>query len=357
MRTIAHDDIRPQKELTDMQETSRATPAARLRVGGVLDRLGAFWTLGVLVVILVIFGVTTPNFISQGAWLATSIAATQILLIALGQTFVIATGGIDLSVGAVLGMSGMVGAWTMSTLLTAFPALGIVGIISVGFAAGIAAGAVAGLINGFVVTRMHVTPLIATLGMLGVATGAGYLIGHGQQIASIPSQISLIGFTNVLGWFPVPVLVAALFAVVGWYGFNRTRFGRRILAIGSNPESARRAGISTTRNLITVYIISGALAAMAGMLLVSRLSAASPTAGNGQELNSIAAVVIGGTSLFGGRASIAGTVIGTIIIAVIQTGLVVAAVDPFWQFVAVGVVLVLAVWADQQRSRLVSLHR
>lgn len=331
-------------------------PAPKTRVGGVLERIGPLWTLGVLVVILLIFGFTTPQFFSQGAWLATSIAATQILLLALGQTFVIATGGIDLSVGAVLGLSGIVGAWVMSTLLASAAELGSWTIIALGIAAGVLCGTLAGLINGLVITRMGITPLIATLGMLSVATGVAYLVGKGQQISSIPTEVSTIGFTNVFGWFPVPVLIALGLAVMSWYVITRTRFGRRTLAIGSNTESARRAGINTTHHLVAIYAIAGMFAGIAGMLLVTRLSAASPGAGSGEELNAIAAVVIGGTSLIGGRASIGGTVIGTLILAVIATGLVVAAVDPFWQFVAVGAVLILAVWADKQRVRLISLR-
>ena len=334
------------------------SPAAgeRTRVAGVVERIGAFWTLGVLLALIVAFGIMNPNFISRGAWLATSTAATGILLLSLGQTFVIATAGIDLSVGAVLGLSGFVGAWTMSTLLANSPETGGAVIVAIGMVAGVAGGAVAGFINGLVITRMGVTPLIATLGMLGIATGTGYLIGHGQPIASIPEETGAIGFTNVFGWFPVPVLVALGLAIACSYALNRTRFGRRTLAIGSNVDAARRAGINVGRHLTAIYAVSGALAGVGGMLLVTRLSAASPGAGSGQELNSIAAVVIGGTSLMGGRASIAGSVVGAYILAVIQTGLVVAAVDPFWQFVAVGVVLVLAVWADRQRTRLVSLR-
>ncbi|MDI2099220.1 ABC transporter permease [Ruicaihuangia caeni] len=327
----------------------------RVRAATIADRVGPFWTLGVLVLIIAIFGVVTPNFLSQGAWIATTVATTQILILALGQTFVIATGGIDLSVGAVLGMSGMVGGLTMATLMAAGLPSGAT--IAIGFAAGIAAGTAAGVINGLVITKMKVTPLITTLGMLGIATGVGYLIGGGQQIATIPSDITTIGFTNLFGWIPLPVLVAAVLAVIAWYYLTKTRFGRRALAIGSSAESAKRAGINTDAHLIRIYALAGGLAGVAGMLLVARLSAASPTAGDGSELHSIAAVVIGGTSLFGGRASIAGTVIGAVIIAVLQTGLVVAAVDPFWQYVAIGVVLIVAVWADQQRSKLLARKR
>lgn len=339
--------------------TTTPTPATavdarsrRMNHAPMLERLAQFWTLGVLVILIAAFGIAAPEFISQAAWLATSVAATTVLLLAIGQTFVISTGGIDLSVGSVLSVSGMTGGYVMNQQV----AEGSTGwsVIVLGLACAIGTGLFAGLINGLVITRMNVSPLIATLGMLGAAGGVANLIGEGRQISGLPADLSAIGFTNVAGWLPVPVLVALVVTIVGWYVLAKTRFGRRTLAIGSNSESVGRAGINVNNHLVRVYVLSGFFAAIAGFLVMSRLSAASPTAGTSSELMSIAAVVIGGSSLFGGRSSIVGTLIGTFVIAVMQTGLIVAGVDPFWQVIAVGTILVLAVWADQQRVRLLN---
>lgn len=318
-----------------------------------VQRIAAFWTLGVLVVIVVVFGVVNSAFFSQPAWTATSIAATSILLLALGQTFVIATGGIDLSVGAVLGVSGMASGYAMSRMTDG--GTGSWSIVGAGALVALAVGILCGLVNGLVITRMKVSPLIATLGMLGAASGTSNLIGEGRQIGGLPESLLDIGFTTYAGgWLPLPVLISFVIAAGAWYALAKTRFGRRTLAIGSNVDAASRAGINTNNHLLLVYALSGATAAVAGFLVMTRLLAASPTAGQSNELMAIAAVVIGGSSLFGGRASVVGSVIGTFIIAVLQTGLIVIGVDPFWQVIAVGVVLVLAVWADQQRMRLVN---
>lgn len=315
-----------------------------------LERIGALWTLGVLALIVLAFGLTNPDYFSQAAWLATSIAATQVLLLAMGQTFVISTGGIDLSVGAVLGVSGMTAGITMRELGERGHATPLV--ITAGIAAALATGIACGVVNGLVVTRLNVSPLIATLGMMGVAGGAANLIGGGKQIGGVPPALSEFGFTNLFGWLPLPVVVASVVAVGSWYLLAKTRFGRRTLAIGSSIDAATRAGIDVSRHVVAIYALSGLTAAIAGFIVVARLSAASPNAGTASELTAIAAVVIGGTSLVGGRSSVMGAVVGTLIIAVLQTGLIVAGVDPYWQVIAVGLILVLAVWADQQRIRL-----
>jgi ribose transport system permease protein len=324
------------------------------RRDAVVQRVAAFWTLGVLVVIVVVFGIVNSAFLTQPAWTATAIAATSILLLALGQTFVIGTGGIDLSVGSVLGVSGMVSGYVMHRMVGE-GGTGSWGIVLVGLVVALAVGAGCGLVNGLVITRLRVSPLIATLGMLGAAGGVSNLVGDGRQIGGLPAQLQDIGFATYLGgWLPLPVLISFLVAAGAWYTLAKTRFGRRTLAIGSSVDAADRAGINTSAHLVRVYALSGTMAAVAGFLVMTRLVAASPTAGQSNELMAIAAVVIGGSSLFGGRASIVGSVIGTFIIAVLQTGLIVIGVDPFWQVIAVGVVLVLAVWADQQRLRLVN---
>ncbi|MGH2870613.1 MAG: ABC transporter permease [Solirubrobacteraceae bacterium] len=310
-------------------------------------RFESVWTLGVLFVIVAVFAITTADFLTKQAWLAISIDATEVMLLAIGQTFVIVSRGIDLSVGAILGFAPFVGAWMMSKLIGH---AGTPETIAVGFGVTIAVGLTLGLVNGFVITKMRITPFIATLGMLGIATGATDVLNGGQEISNIPPHIVDIGNAQVLsGWIAIPVLVTAVVALASGFALSYCRFGRRCYAVGSSPEASLRAGISVDRHLIAVYVVSGGLAALSGFLVMSRLGVASVAAGQNDELNAIAAVVIGGASLFGGRGTIVGAVLGTLIIAVLNTGLIIANVDPSWQVVAVGLILIAAVWADQQR--------
>jgi ribose transport system permease protein len=327
-------------------------PPQRGRLVRMTERYPSVWTALVLVIIVAVLTIIAPAFFSRGTWLAVSVAAVPILLGALGQTMVIATGGIDLSIGAVISLSGMTSGWTMA--LMAKGGQGPIAVIVAGAIVAIATGLAAGTVNGLVVTRMKVEPLITTLGMMGAAQGLSYLIGGGNPIGGLPSQLNLIGFTNVGGWIPVPVLMVAVLALVFWYVLAKTRFGRRTLAIGSNSQAAERAGIATRWHLGRVYALAGVMGAIAGFLLETRLTVAAPTAGLGVELSSITAAVIGGAALAGGRASILGTVIGTLVIAVLNSGLVIAGVDPFWQQVAIGLILVVAVWIDRKRGSFVS---
>jgi ribose transport system permease protein len=331
--------------------TTAAPPAASPLAVRIGERAGSLWTLGVLIAIIAGFSFTTTNFLTQQTWLAVSVAATQVLLLAVGQTFVVVSRGIDLSVGGVLGLSGMACGLLMSHLMHAGWSDPLT--ITLGGLAALAAGAILGTANGLVITRMNVTPLIATLAMLGVAQGITQLLNHGQELADLPVGLGEFGNKVLLGdWLPVPVLICAVITIAAALVLHRTRFGRRTFAIGSNPEAALRMGVNVRRHVTLVFLVSGALAGVTGFLVTAQLSAASVTAGSGSELESITAVVIGGASLFGGRGTIAGAVIGTAIIAVLETGLVIARVSAAWQLLAVGLILVAAVWADQQRLRL-----
>ena len=308
------------------------------------------WIGGVLLAICVVFAINSPYFLTRANWLNTSSTATEVLLLAVGETFVICSGGIDLSVGAVLGCSGTAGAWVMAHwFATATGAAPLA--LTVGFLATLVVGAAFGALNGLLVTRAAVPPFVVTLGTLGIATGLGYLLNNGQEISNIPASVTTVGNTNLGGWIPVPVAVTAVITI--WYGLvlARTRFGAYTLSIGDSREAVVRAGINDRRHLFKVYLLAGALAGVAGILVMARLGAGSPDSGATDNLNAIAAVVIGGASLFGGRGTIAGTVIGTGIIAVLLTGLVLVNVPPFWQEVLVGAVLILAVYIDQLRGR------
>jgi ribose transport system permease protein len=304
----------------------------------------------VLLAIVVGFSIGSPYFLTRANWLNTSTTATEVLLLAVGETFVICSGGIDLSVGAVLGFSGTAGAWVMATGFAGAHGAAV-GAVGVGFLAAIVAGGAFGLLNGFLVAWAGIPPFVVTLGTLGIATGLGFLLNNGQEISAIPGSVATFGNTNLGGWVPVPVLITAVITI--WCGLllAKTRFGAYTLSIGDSREAVIRAGINDRRVLLRIYLLSGLLAGVASVLVMARLGAGSPSSGATDNLNAIAAVVIGGASLFGGRGTIIGSVIGTGIIAVLVTGLVLINVPPFWQEVTVGAVLIIAVYIDQLRNR------
>jgi ribose transport system permease protein len=315
-----------------------------------IDQIGQFWTFGVLVVLVVIFGTIAPDMYSKQAWLSAAGYAVEYLVLAVGQTFVIITAGIDLSDGAIAGFSGMAGALLASHMI----GNGNGGTFTViaGIACMIAAGTAIGTLNGVLITRLKLPPFIVTLGTLTAITGATDLLHGGTEITNIPTWWGTFYQTSILGgWLPIPVLVALGVAVVFGAILARTRFGLRTYAIGSDVAGARRAGIRVDRHLIMVYALSGFLAGLAGFLITANFTDASPVAGMNDELYAIAAVVIGGASIFGGRGTIFGTVIGVAILAVLTVGLILTNVAPFWQQVAIGTVVIVAVAIDQVRTR------
>lgn len=317
------------------------------RGGEIKSQLSEYWMFFVFVGLLIIFSVTAPGFLSVQNFRSTTMYASDTILLAVAETFVILTGGIDLSVGAILGLTGMIASYTMQFLLGQHT--GSVVAMSAGILAGLLAGTALGMINGLVVTRMNVTPFIATLGMLGVATGFTFILTNGTDVTNIPQGMNMLGNTFVGGLLPVPFVFAVVVVLAGYYILSRTRFGLHTYAIGSNPEGTRVSGVNVSRQLLRIYTLSGLISALAGILVVARLMAGSPLEGANDELNAIAAVVIGGASLFGGRGSVLGSLVGALVIAVLVTGLVIAGVQPYWQTVAIGVTIVLAVYIDQRQ--------
>jgi len=339
------------------QKTAGPAPARTLASVGSLssrgwEKLGDAWITGVLVVLLVAFSIASPDFLTKAAWVATALAATEVILVGVGMAYVLIARGIDLSIGANLGLSAMLSALVMSKLIGT-DGTGSTGVILIGLAISLVAGTLVGVLNGLVITRMRINPLIATLGTSGAATGITQLLNGGQQISQIPSGMIDLGTSTWFGgWLPVPALIAIVVVVVLGFILRSTRFGQRTYAIGSNPEAALRTGISVNRHTVGIYALAGGCAGLAGFLVMAQLGAASVTAGQSDTLPAIAAAVIGGVSLFGGRGSVFGAVVGALIITILQTGLVIAKVEASWQVIAVGVVLVLAVFVDQQRIRL-----
>ena len=299
----------------------------------------------ILVALIVIFAVLKPEeffAIPNARNIATD--AAVLLVLAVGATYVIITAGIDLSVGAVLVFSGVIAAKLMN-------AMGgdNWGVIFAGLAAALASGLGWGLINGFLVAKAKIPAFIVTLGTLGMSLGAGYLITGGVDEREVPFKlVSEVGIGRVAG-IPYLVLISIAVAIVFGIVLALTRFGRYTYAIGSNEEAVRRAGVNVDWHLIKVYALAGTLSGLAGFMSLARFGTTTIGGHATDNLNAIAAVVIGGTSLFGGIGTILGTVFGTFIPAVLQNGFVIVGVAAFWQQVAVGAVLIVAVYLDQVR--------
>ena len=273
------------------------------------------------------------------------------LCLSIGMTLVILSGGIDLSVGSVLALAGAVAAGLLKNGI----ALAMFG-VSLEFTvfgavlAGILVGLVLGWFNGFVITRFSLPPFVATLGTLSIARGLTQLWTHGFPITGLGPQFGFIGTGHLLG-LPMPVWISGALVAVFTLVTRRTRFGRYVYAVGGNERAAQLTGLNLRRIRIWVYALGGALAGVAGLILTARLDSATPSAGMGYELDSIAAVVIGGTSLNGGRGSVPGTVLGCLIIGILNNGLVLLEVSPFWQQVIKGLVILLAVALDRMSAR------
>nr|WP_225906268.1 ABC transporter permease [Ensifer canadensis] len=286
----------------------------------------------------------TPGNISN-VLLQTSING----VLAIGMTFVILTRGIDLSVGSVVALAGMVSASFATTSATA----GIAGApypFFIALAIGILVGVACGIIVGFIVSRFSVPAFVATLGMLSAARGMTLIYGGGKPVPALTPEFRWIGTGNILG-IPMPVILLAIVFLASWWILTRTRFGRYIYAVGGNPHAAKTSGINVTRIRFLVYVISGGLSGLAGMMLSARTGSALPQAGIAYELDAIAAVVIGGTSLSGGVGRVTGTLIGALIIGVMNNGLDLMGIQSYYQQVLKGALIVGAVMLDQKRNQ------
>lgn len=277
-----------------------------------------------------------------------AVFAVAPLLLALGETFVIISGGIDLSVGFTMGLSAVIAAHGCNIAADYMPqwAAMIVGII-----AGGAVSLIPGLVNGLLISRLRVPPFIGTLGMFGVARGVAFLLAGGTTVPIDNAPFAELGNGKFLG-IPDIVLVTIVVVLVMSYYLTQTRFGQHTYAVGANRQAALRSGIKVNNLTLKLYLLSALCAGIGGVLYAARFTAGAAQAGEPLLLDSIAAVVIGGASLFGGSGTILGTVAGSLVIAVIQYGLVFIDVEPFWQFVAVGVVIIISVLVDQSQKRL-----
>jgi erythritol transport system permease protein len=311
----------------------------------------------VLIALVILFSALAPSFFTANnlAILTKHVAIAAIL--AIGMTFVVLTGGIDLSVGSVAGLAGMVAGYMLTQGLffsgaTHYPPVTLIILIT------LMVCLVVGLLNGWLVAKAGVAPFIATLGTLYIARGAALLISNGKTFPNLAGQAARgnTGFTvlgqSVFTGLPLPVwIMLALFAIAFTIAV-KTPLGRHVYAVGGNERAARLAGIGVSRVKLFTYAASSLCAALVGLIIASQLESAHPATGESFELNAIAAVVLGGTSLMGGRGSILGSLIGAFVIGVLSDGLVMLGVSEFWQMVIKGAVIVLAVAVDQLQSRL-----
>jgi ribose transport system permease protein len=315
--------------------TAAARPIRMIRVGAV-----RYESLAVLILLSVAMSFLSPYFLSLHNLLNIFLATSVIGILAIGSTFVICMAAIDLSVGSLLAMSAVCGALMVKPLHLPWPTVIIVTL---------AVGGLLGLINGLLVVHGRIPSFIVTLGMLGIARGLAFILASGRAIYDMPAPIIFLGQGRLLG-VPVPVVVFLAVAVIGHFVLQNTRFGRHTLVIGDNVTAARVTGLRVGRHVTKVFALSGAIAGLAGLLQMGRLNAADPSTGLFFELNAITAAIIGGTNLFGGEGSIIGTVIGALIMGVILNGLNLLAVQSFYQQVAIGAVLIIAVWLDRLRA-------
>lgn len=341
-----------------------------------LSNVRKIWPWIFLALMIIIFTIASKtannvNFLSIRSLQGILNYTTQILLLALGETLVIITAGIDLSTGYTLGFASVIAASIMELLnvMGVSPAISI----PIGMICGILVCIIPGWINGVLVARVRVPAFISTLGMGYAIYGVALLISGGYPVANQPANLGQLGngsilylwvnkgiaflkipkyaqsadLANIYPLMPNIVFITIIVTVIMWFVLAKTQFGQHLYAIGGNFEAAVRAGIPVKRTLIKVYIIAGLMAGVAGVLWTARFTSGAANAGETTTLMAIAAVVIGGASLFGGEGSIIGTVIGALIIATIQFGLVILGMQPFWQYIAVGVVVIIAVVVDQ----------
>lgn len=267
-------------------------------------------------------------------------ALSFIAIMAVGQALVIITAGIDLSVGSVLGLTGVITAVLMNH------GFGIALAVLIGLCAAI----LCGVLNGLLITRAQLPPFIATLGMMSIARGLAFGLTGGETIRNLPPEFLAVG-QGTLGAIPIPILVMIVVALVAGYFLKATTWGRYIYAIGGNEEAALYSGLNVRKIKLSVYLLSGLAAGIAGILFTARFGVGQSTAGLGYELDVIAAAVIGGVSLSGGRGTILGTIIGSLLMGILRNGLVLLNVSEYWQEVAIGLVILLAVILDRRSKK------
>ena len=315
-------------------------------MAGVMRSLRKVGVVLFLIVLCVVLAVKQPEFLSVENVKDVLVQISGIAIAAVGMTLVILTAGIDLSVGSVLALSGCAGSLVGLKLAASGPAWLAV---PFGFLAAITVGSMCGLANGLMITKVPLPPFIATLGVMGVARGLAYYICHSSPV-KVTSGMRLIALARPAG-VPFPIILMLAIYALGWLALRHTRFGRNVYAIGGNEESARLSGIRIHASKTLVYTLTGALSAVSGLVVAGRLAWMMPQEGDGFELDVIAAVVIGGTSLSGGQGTVVGTLLGALIMGVVRNGLNLMAVDYNVQKVVIGGIIIAAVSVDMLAKR------
>jgi ribose transport system permease protein len=295
--------------------------------------------IGLLAIVFVL-AVTSPVFLTVSNLMNILVQVAVVAVIAAGSTAVILTGGIDLSVGAVMALSGVLSAGVMRGTGDPFTA----SLVCIGV------GLSCGLLAGLMVTVGRMPPFVATLSLMSIARGLSFIYTGGKPISGFPDSFRFFGAGFIAG-MPVMILLTLLVYIVMYIVLKRTPFGRVVYAIGSNEEATRLTGINTSIYKLLVYTVAGLLTGLAALMYVGRINSGHPASGSGYEMDAIAAVVIGGTSLSGGKGKLVGTIIGALIMGVIRNGLNLLNVDPFWQSVVLGVIIAAAVMLDQRSNR------
>jgi ribose transport system permease protein len=352
--------VTSQPELENAESEVVTPVGERTRRDRATEALGRSWLLFFLIALIGYFWLSTPRgtFLTWTNLQQIALNTSEVILLAIGEMFVIVTAGIDLSIGGILFFSAVAGGEVMlhlagtseQTINGQYPHSGIA--IPAGIAVCILAGTTWGLINGMLITKLRLPPFIVTLGTFGMTFGFGDLISGGSYLpAPIPPALSNhFGSGKILGLY-APIYVAVFFLIVAHVVLHHTRFGRYTAAIGSNAEGTRRTGIAVDRHIIKVYALAGFLAGVAAVLDLAIFTNTTSVSHQTDNLGAIGAVVIGGTSLFGGVGTALGSAVGAFIPTVLQNGLVIEAVQPFWQEVVVGAAIILAVYVDQVRRR------
>ena len=320
----------------EVNEDTAGSGRLRLRLLEFWQRLGMAL---VLIALCVVMGVFAPHFATSGNVVNIARQVSINAILAAGLTFVLLTGGVDLSVGSALGVTGVMSVWLAVRGIPApFAVLGAVGI-----------GALIGGVNGVFIARLKLQPFIVTLGALTYLRGCAYVATGAYPLNKPDLSFAFVG-SGAVGPIPWPVIIAAAVLVVSHVTLTRTRFGRQVVALGGNAQAARLSGINVARVLTCVYMIAGTCAGIAGVIFAARLESGQPQGGQGYELDAIAAVILGGTSLSGGAGSIVGTLIGALIIGVLDNGLVLMNVPFFYQLIIKGAVIIAAVLLDRVRA-------
>jgi ribose transport system permease protein len=295
-----------------------------------------------LIFLVSIFGIIEPLYLTPNNLL--DIVEQTVIngLLAVGITLVIISGGIDLSVGSTMAI--------VIVCIGQFLVKGLHPIVAI--VLGIAIGFVLGVVNGFLITKMHLQPFIATLGMMSAYRGIAYLFTGGWPVLNIPQSFRSMMDGDIAGVISSSIVILIIVAFLGYILLKHTKFGTYLYSMGSNEEATRLSGVNVTFNKIMAYALCGVATALAGMVMLAKLGTGEPTAGQGYELNAIAAAAVGGTSLSGGKGSIMGTFFGAILLQALKVGLIVCGVDTFWQYIATGVIIIAAVYLDVFQGRI-----